>query len=318
MKNSILAIVNIIVLCGFVFWVGKNKSIAFSFRKLRKGKRNISSEIIINTLCYNTYEGRRVGSRGNDRAADYIKSIFEEIGLSTYCDDTYYEEYNQKVLLKETEEDTEGEVANRAVKNVVGVLRGTNKNDAVVISAHFDSIGSINSRIIKGALDNASGIAVVIKLAEYIKNSKRLKKDIIFACFNGEETGLQGSHYFVEHIKGKYTNLYNINIDCVCGKNAGEISLENSSKISIKLTEFMKRCFADNNMEFSNTLHKNGTSDHKSFEEAGIPNIYIGQDKANLYIHNYYDTPDSINYLEADKLALCICDFLVKNDNINF
>ncbi|MDO5515936.1 MAG: M28 family peptidase [Clostridium sp.] len=318
MKNNILAVLNILVLCAFVFFAGKNKRRIFKFRDLKKGKRNLSSEIIINTLCYNNYEGRRVGSRGNEKAADYIKMIFEDIGLSTYCDDTYYEEYNQNVVLKESEEDAEGEVTNKTVKNVVGLLEGRNKNSAVVVSAHFDSIGSINSRIIKGALDNASGIAVVVKLAEELKKNKPLKKDIIFACFNGEETGLQGSSYFVEHIKGKYSNLYNINIDCVGGKNAGEISLENNSKISIKLTDYMKRCFTENNLEFSDTIHSDGISDHKSFEDAGIPNIYIGQDKAKLYIHNYYDTPDSINYNEADKLALCICDFLIKNDNINF
>ena len=94
--------------------------------------------------------------------------------------------------------------------------------------------------------------------------------------------------------------------------------MENSSEISRKLTKRMQLCFNENNYEFSNTAHNIGTSDHRSFENAGIPNIYIGQDKANLYIHNYYDTPESINCDEIDKLALCICDFLVKNDNMNF
>lgn len=318
MKNSMMLIANILILCCFTFWIRKKEWKIFNFRSLNKENSNVSSEIIINTLCYNTYEGRRVGSKGNEKAAYYIKTLFENIGLSEYCDDTYYEEYNQDVLIKESEEDSEGQRANKTVKNVVGVLRSQGKTSAVVISAHFDSVGSINSRIIKGALDNASGIAVVIKAAEEISKHRGLKKDIIFACFNGEETGLQGSQYFVEHIKEKYENLYNINIDCVCGKNAGLISLENSSKISIKLTERMKLCFKSNNIEFSDTAHNQGTSDHKSFEDAGIPNIYIGQDKARLYIHNTYDTPDSINYSEADKLALCICDFVIENDNIYF
>lgn len=94
--------------------------------------------------------------------------------------------------------------------------------------------------------------------------------------------------------------------------------MENSSEISRKLTNRMQLCFNENNFEFSNAPHNKGISDHKSFENAGIPNIYIGQDKVDLYIHNYYDTPESINFDEIDKLALCICDFLVKNDNINF
>lgn len=230
LRNYILSILNVILLIAFIAGLNKNKLRLMKLRHLRKDKRGISSESIINNLCLNTYEGRRVGSRGNEKAAEYIKDMFEELGISTYYDDTYYEEYNQNVLLKESEEDEDGEIINKTVKNVIGVLNGIDKENAVVISAHLDTVGSINSRIVKGALDNASGIAVLMRLAEEIKK------------------------------QGK----------------------------------------------------------HRSFENAGIPNIYIGQDKANLYIHNYYDTPESINCDEIDKLALCICDFLVKNDNMNF
>lgn len=317
MKSYIISILNFISLIAFIA-VFKKRMGVMKFKHLRKEERSITSQSIIDNLCLNSYEGRRVGSRGNEKAAEYIKGMFEELGLSTYYNNTYYEEYYQNVLLKGSEEDEEGEIINKAVKNVVAVLHGNNADDAVVISAHFDTIGSINSRIIKGALDNASGIAVLIRMIEEVKKHETLNKNIIFACFNGEETGLQGSRYFVEHIKGKYKNLYNINIDCVCGKKAGMISLENSSEISQKLTYYMQLCFQENHYEFSKTIHNIGTSDHKSFENAGISNIYIGQDKANLYIHNYFDTPDSIDCDEIDKLAFCLCDFLIKNDNITF
>lgn len=317
MKNYIIGILNIILL--IIFMLGIKKGVKFDkIIYSRKNNRSRLSESIIDNLCLNTYEGRRVGSRGNEKAAEYIKDIFEDMGLSTYCKNTYYEEYYQEVLLKESEEMEEGEKTNKNVKNVIGILEGTNKDEAVVISAHFDTIGSINSRIIKGALDNASGIAVLILLVEEIKKYGSLRKNIIFACFNGEETGLQGSKYFVEHIKGRYKSLYNINIDCVCGRKAGLISLENSSEISKNLTQRMQLCFNENNYKFSNIAHNSGTSDHESFENAGIPNIYIGQDKANLYIHNYYDTPESIDCDEIDKLSLCLCDFLIRNDNIIF
>ncbi len=173
LRNYILSILNVILLIAFIAGLNKNKLRLMKLRHLRKDKRGISSESIINNLCLNTYEGRRVGSRGNEKAAEYIKDMFEELGISTYYDDTYYEEYNQNVLLKESED---GEIINKTVKNVIGVLNGIDKENAVVISAHLDTVGSINSRIVKGALDNASGIAVLMRLAEEIKKQGKLKK----------------------------------------------------------------------------------------------------------------------------------------------
>lgn len=104
MKDYILIVSNVILLVACIAGLKKYK-LNFNIRHLRKSKRGISNESIINNLCLNTYEGRRVGSRGNEKAAEYIKDMFEELGISTYYDDTYYEEYNQNVLLKESEED---------------------------------------------------------------------------------------------------------------------------------------------------------------------------------------------------------------------
>lgn len=143
-------------------------------------------------------------------------------------------------------------------------------------------------------------------------------RDIIFTSFNSEEMEHEGSKYFVDKIKNKYSSLYNINIECIGGKKSGKISLNNKSKISNKLTEAMKETFRNNNMEFSNVALKNLTSDHMSFENEGFHNICIRQEHIYQYIHEATDTPDTLDSNEINEVAKVICDFIEKNDGNDF
>ncbi|HEX5876034.1 MAG TPA: M20/M25/M40 family metallo-hydrolase, partial [Pyrinomonadaceae bacterium] len=95
--------------------------------------------------------------------------------------------------------------------NVVGLLEGSDpvlKNEHIVIGAHYDHLGrggegslTPNSGDIHhGADDNASGTAGLIELARVFSEQKpKLKRSIIFIAFGGEEEGLLGSNYYVNH-----------------------------------------------------------------------------------------------------------------------
>lgn len=103
-------------------------------------------------------------------------------------------------------------------RNVVGrLLAGSAPSaEAVIVGAHIDHLGSgkIGSSLAKsdeknnihfGADDNASGVAAMLEIAEYIVAQQRagklkLKRDIIFAGWSGEELGLHGSQHFVESL----------------------------------------------------------------------------------------------------------------------
>lgn len=88
--------------------------------------------------------------------------------------------------------------------NVIAKLTGEDpqlKNEYVVLSAHIDHIGigaPINGdRIYNGAMDNASGSAVLLDVAASLKKSpEKLKRSILFLFVTGEEKGLLGSKYF--------------------------------------------------------------------------------------------------------------------------
>jgi peptidase M28-like protein len=91
--------------------------------------------------------------------------------------------------------------------NVVAKFPGSDpslKNEYVVLSAHVDHIGigePINGdRIYNGAMDNASGCAVLLDLAASLRKSpEKLKRSILLVFVTGEEKGLLGSRYFTAH-----------------------------------------------------------------------------------------------------------------------
>ena len=98
---------------------------------------------------------------------------------------------------------------NAPASNVVGVLEGSDpklKTEAIVIGAHYDHLGrggegSLAERegeVHHGADDNASGVAGMLELARLF-SMERPKRTIVFIAFSGEEDGLLGSNFYVNH-----------------------------------------------------------------------------------------------------------------------
>ena len=103
-----------------------------------------------------------------------------------------------------------GEPKERAtkVRNVVGLLRGSDpalKETYVLLTAHYDHLGigpanGSGDRIFNGANDDGSGTVSVIEIASALATLKpRPKRSLVFLTFYGEEHGLVGSRYYVEH-----------------------------------------------------------------------------------------------------------------------
>ncbi len=95
-------------------------------------------------------------------------------------------------------------IKRQASKNVIGVLPGTAApGDYVFYSAHWDHLGRCDAvegdDICNGALDNASGIAGLIALAQAQVKSGPAKRSIAFLAVTAEESGLLGSRYYAEH-----------------------------------------------------------------------------------------------------------------------
>jgi len=145
------------------------------------------------TLASDEMEGRRTGTPGIEKAAQYIEGEFQRLGLKTYSDLT---SYRQTFTFKSRR-------SNDSItgSNIIGVLEGKGKKDEmVIISAHYDHIGmkkeGEGDLIFNGANDDATGVTGVLALAEYFAKKGDNERTIVFIAFTAEEMGLIGSNHF--------------------------------------------------------------------------------------------------------------------------
>lgn len=275
----------------------------------------IDKEEVVNKLCSDEFEGRFVGSLGNDLAGKYLSDLFRELGLVSMFGENYKHEYTQKVYKTAglngglITDDDHGEV--KILNNIIGKIEGKT-NNAIVLSAHFDHIGLQDGEIIRGAIDNASGVSVLLDLARDLNNKYSMKKpefDIIFCAFNGEEEGLVGSRSFVQDINGKYDNLININIDSVGYKNGGRVTFLDRNK-DTSLFEPIKEVIENNGLDVDLNIEIKGNADSTAFDEVGIPSVCIIDENVQEVIHTKDDIPELIDYDRLDKIVKSINEFI--------
>ena len=150
------------------------------------------------TLASDEMQGRRSGTVGIERAAQYIETEFKRLGLKTY--DTL-SSFRQTFTFKNRR--TQEEIVS---SNIIGVLEGkSKKEELVIISAHYDHLGirakeGVVDSIYNGANDDASGVTGILALAEYFKKVGN-ERTLVFAAFTAEEMGLIGSTHFGKGIE---------------------------------------------------------------------------------------------------------------------
>lgn len=190
------------------------------------------------------------------------------------------------------------------LKNIAGVIPGESREVALLVSAHFDHVGSIgkpgSSEYIlwPGALDNASGTATMLEAARHLIEFYRDKKppcDIVFCAFNGEEVMIQsqsGSQFFLEHLREKYNAFFDINIDCVGNTGCETLYMSvNNSAASQDIAKMLRKAFESRKMKVSLQGADFMMSDHKNFEHAvGLATVTDYSD-----IHIPEDTPDKLD-----------------------
>lgn len=163
---------------------------------VKKEDSKVSTEVVIDstkvrkhlyTLASDDMGGRKPGTEGIEKAAQYIEGEFKRIGLKTFDTlSTYRQNFTHKDI---------------KMFNVIGMLEGTSKKDEfVIVSAHYDHIGTKKEGegdlIYNGANDDASGVTGVLALAEYFAKKGTNERSILFVAFTAEEMGLVGSRYF--------------------------------------------------------------------------------------------------------------------------
>jgi hypothetical protein len=190
--------------------------------------------------------------------------------------------------------------------NVIGMLEGSDpqlKQEVIIIGAHYDHLGRggegsgslapTSGEIHHGADDNASGTAGVLELARLF-TAQKPKRTIVFMAFGGEEEGLLGSNYYVNHPLLPLANtVAMINMDMIGRMKDRRLVIGGVGTAK----EWRERLSADTDKSFQLTLNEDGfgPSDHSSFYAKQIPVLFFWTGTHNDY-HKPSDTFDKINY----------------------
>ncbi len=212
-----------------------------------------------------------------------------------------------------------------ATQNVMALVPGTDPALAgqyVVIGAHFDHLGrstfgsmdpGAGSVIRHGADDNASGTAAVMELAR-IFESAPARRSIIFANFSGEELGLLGSQYFVEHSPVPLDSIAAmLNFDMV-GRMRDDKLIVYGVETARELREIVDSANTAPAISVTAVGDGYGPSDHSSFYAEGIPVLHFFTDLHEDY-HSATDVASKIDVADearvvnfAERIARDIAD----------
>ena len=202
-------------------------------------------------------------------------------------------------------------------RNVIGKLDGSDpklKDECVAFTAHWDHFGTGPAGIFHGADDNASGVAGMIALARaFARMPVKPKRALLFIAVTGEEQGLLGSAYYVEHpVVPLAKTLADVNIDMlnVHGRTK-DVTLVGLGKSY--LDDYTRRVAARQQRPVHGDLEPQKgyfyRSDHFEFAKKGVPGLYVdwvrkdfvgkpadyGRNVADYYTeHNYHKPTDVI------------------------
>ena len=273
-------------------------------------------ERLMTWLAHDMNHGRATGTRDAARVARYIETHFRQYGLEPFCEGSFYQPF-----LADSASGTVG-------RNVIGFVPSAVPSDEyVLITAHYDHLGVLDGNIYNGADDNASGVTVLLNLADMFGTMKKTRtgpdKNIIFAALDAKELNMAGSKHFVDHlIIGKDSIICAINIDQI-GTVLEPVHEADTSFVIVLGEQTLRRqdrglidmCnrYYNIGLDIDHTFYgsENFTrlfyqlSDQIVFHEAGIPALVF---TSGFHRHTYKttDDPDIISYPVMKKRTLLI------------
>lgn len=212
-------------------------------------------------------------------------------------------------------------------RNVAGLLEGSDprlKDEIIVVSGHYDHVGTVGGRIYRGADDNASGAIGTIAIANaFVRGGVRPKRSVLFISYDAEERGLLGAFYYVDHpIFPLDKTIANLNMDMI-GRDEESANWPtppegNSNQVNVVGTLYnpqLRQLIETANkpielrLDFkTDKVDPEGwfsRSDHFCFAIHGVPMVLFNTGENRDY-HTENDTWDRINYSKMEKIVRLI------------
>ena len=269
------------------------------------------------TVASKEFEGRGVGVKGGQLAAEFLKTYYQNENIATpFGGNNYYQHIPETYFSNGI----------KASQNVIAYIKGSEKPDEIVIiSTHYDHLGiDEKGQINYGADDNASGTVALMEIAQAFNIAKKdgfaPKRSIVFLHLTAEEIGKIGSEFYVLHPVFPLKNtLIDLNMDMI-GRvddihknNKNYIYLIGSDRLSKELhylSEKVNNAYFNLDLDYRYNAEddKNdffSRSDHYNFATKNIPVIFYFNGEHPDY-HKPTDTPDKIDYQLLEKRSKLI------------
>jgi len=290
-------------------------------------KHEIIKEITIQEdvqfLADDALEGRQTGTIGEQKAAKYIAERFKNLGLTPKGTDGYFQAFSFKPKTdphQEVKYNVKDGDSTITGTNVLGFIDNKAQN-TVIIGAHYDHLGygaegslfrGEKKEIHNGADDNASGVAVLLNLAQKLK-AKNTNNNYLFITFSGEEMGLLGSNYYTKNptIDNKKAN-YMINMDMV-----GRLKADSTLAVyGVGTSPIFKQTLQAHNNRFKLVQKESGVgpSDHTSFYNFDIPVLHFFTGQHEDY-HKPSDDTERLHFNGMQIISNYIFEIITDLDN---
>jgi hypothetical protein len=209
-------------------------------------------------------------------------------------------------------------IRNYTSHNVLGLIKGSQRPDSfIVFTAHYDHLGRMGQKVyFPGANDNASGVAMLLNLAQhYSKAEHRPKYSILFVAFGAEEVGLIGSKYFVEHPIIDLSKIrFLLNMD-ILGTGDEGITVVNATLFPMEFKELQRLNAQGSYLPNIKSRGKAAISDHYFFTEKDVTCFYIYTMGGIKAYHDTCDQRETLPLTKFEDLFRLIRDFTDWIDN---
>ena len=207
----------------------------------------------------------------------------------------------------------------RKARNVVGFINN-NAANTIILGAHYDHLGygedhnalDTGHMIHNGADDNASGTAALIELARLLKRASPKNNNYLIINFSGEELGLLGSKYWLEHPTTNITPNYMINMDMV-GRYDTTHKLTIGGYGTSPVWGEIFQTTTDKNLIIKFDSSGAGPSDHEAFYRKDMPVLFFFTGSHSDY-HKATDDWQKINYDGEREIVQYIYQLIAATD----
>jgi hypothetical protein len=248
------------------------------------------------------FAGRR--GEGARKAEAYVVEELRSLGLAPLFEQSYTQDIRGR------------DAKDLLGRNVGARLEGADplfRNEWIILSAHYDHLGTRGGVLYPGADDNASGVAMLLEVARCVTQSdRRPRRSVMFVAFDLEENGLFGSRYFVDRPPVPLESIALFITADLIGRSLGGVCkpyvFAMGSEHTPGLRPWIERAAAGSSVHvglLGSDLLLVDRSDYGPFRARKVPYLFFSTGENPCY-HSPDDKPETLDYPKLESISRII------------